>query len=92
MNEEITDPKLLKHIEKTSKVKSVAKPDISKVKDVYQRPDPSVSIQIVGEPPVKMGPELILTIYKCNKCERTFNHTPRQAAAGILPACPDCDR
>jgi len=92
MSEEVTDPKLLKYIKKGEKLKSTTKPNLTKIKDVMQRPDPSVSITIVGEPPTKIEPEVVLTVYKCNKCERTFNHTPRQVAAGIMPTCPDCDR
>jgi len=91
MNEKITDPKLLKHLEKSKALKSVSSPDITKVQDVYQKPDRTISMVFDGVPE-KMEPELVLTKYKCNKCDRIFNHTPRQVAAGMMPSCPNCDR
>ena len=90
-DDEITDPKLLKYLKKSKTLKGVIDPDITKVKDLYQKPDQSISMVWDGVPE-KPQKELILTRYKCNKCGGTFNHTPRQAAAGILPSCPNCDR
>ena len=90
-DKEITDPKLLKYIEKSGSLKSTTKPDLTKLKDVYQRPDSSIELNFDGvrEKPQK---ELILTIYRCNKCNNTFNHTQLRAAAGMMPVCPTCDQ
>lgn len=90
MNKEITDPKLLKYMKKVGSMKSVTKPDLTKLRDAYHKPHPSIELNFDG---VKEKPqaELVFTTYKCNKCESQFNHTQAKAAAGIMPACPKCD-
>jgi formylmethanofuran dehydrogenase subunit E len=87
---EITDPKLLRYRRASKGVKSVVKTNITKIKDAYQKPDPSISMIMDGKP-VEIKPELVFTIYRCNKCNENFNHTHAQAIAGRMPACPRCD-
>ena len=88
--EDITDPTLLRYRRSSKGVLGASKPDITKIKDAYQKPDPSISMVMDGKP-VVIKDELVFTVYRCNKCKENFNHTPAQTLTGRMPACPRCD-
>lgn len=86
----VTDPKLLRFIQKSDIATVKAKPDLTKVRDEVHAPSPTVSL-IMNGVPKKLESE-VYAVFRCNKCELEFNHTPAQVVSGMMPACPKCDR
>lgn len=91
--EEITDPKLKRLMSRRSSAearKSRDPPNIEFVKKLVHRPHKTVKMVVDG---VEQKPQNeVINVYKCNKCEQTFNHTQYQEAMGVLPMCPKCDK
>lgn len=88
---EITDPKLKRLMRKPS-VKPLNKepPSLTVVKVMVNRPHDTLKLIVDGKDKTPKGEKF--TIFKCNKCDKQFNHTQYQEAMGILPACPVCDK
>lgn len=90
MSEEITDPKLLRYLKKTSKATSTgARPDITLLERKVHKIDRTVSLIMDGKP-VKLEGD-VMEVYKCNKCNNKFNHPHAKIVSGLPPKCPRCD-
>lgn len=87
--EEITDPKLIKYLSKSS-IKQASRPDIVFLHRVEHKPSNTISLVIDGV--VKKPAGDYLDVYKCNKCGNTFNHSRMNMLAGKPPHCPSCDK
>lgn len=90
---QIRDPKLKRLMNRRKVAVKAAPsepPQLTVMKVLTHKPHETVRMVIDGKE--RKPPQERITIYKCEKCGKQFNHTQYQEAMGILPACPTCDK